>query len=134
MSEQRFDNIQEHRRFRRIRFVTAVQIVSDHSDDAACSSWKATCIDISMMGILLEVAAGFPRIMGTPFEARLMLSEDVMIVMPCTLVHFEGTHAGFRCETMSIDSLTNLRRLLELNLDDSSEVERELSEWVKPSA
>jgi hypothetical protein len=86
-----------------------------------------------MMGILLEVPAGFPKIIGTSFEAQLILSEDVMIEMPCTLVHVEGTHAGFRCEMMSIDSLTNLRRLLELNFVDHSEIERELSELIKPA-
>jgi hypothetical protein len=32
---------------------------------------------------------------------------------------------------MSIDSLTSLRRLLELNLADNLEVERELSELIK---
>jgi hypothetical protein len=134
MSDQIFDNTQEYRRFRRISFVDAVQIVSDDIDGAESSSWEATCIDISMQGILLEVPAGFPTIIGTPFEAQLILSEDVMIEMPCTLVHVEGTHAGFRCEVMSLDSLTNLRRLLELNLDDYSEVERELSELIKRSA
>jgi hypothetical protein len=134
MSDQSFENIQEHRHFQRISFFDAVQIVSDDIDGAESSSWEVTCIDISMMGLLLEVPAGFPKIIGTPFEAQLILSEDVIIEMPCTLVHFEGTHAGFRCETMSIDSLTNLRRLLELNLDDYSEVERELSELIKPSA
>jgi hypothetical protein len=134
MSDQSFDYTQEHRRFRRISFFDAVQIVSDDIDGTESSSWEVTCIDISMQGILLEVPVGFPKIMGTPFEARLILSEDVMIEMPCTLVHCEGTQAGFRCETMSIDSITNLRRLLELNLVDRSEVERQLSEWVKPSA
>jgi hypothetical protein len=133
MSDQSFDNTQEHRHFRRISFFDAVQIVSDDIDGAESSSWEATCIDISMMGILLEVPAGFPKIIGTSFEAQLILSEDVMIEMPCTLVHVEGTHAGFRCEMISIDSLTNLRRLLELNFVDHSEIERELSELIKPA-
>jgi hypothetical protein len=134
MSDQSFDNTQEHRRFRRISFVDAVQIVSDDIDGSESSSWEAECIDISMMGLLLEVPEGFPKIIGTPFEAQLTLSEDVMIEMPCTLVHVEGSHAGFRCEMMSIDSMTNLRRLLELNLVDRSEAERELSELIKSSA
>jgi hypothetical protein len=133
MSNQSFDNTEEHRHFRRISFFDAVQIVSDDIDGAESSSWEVACIDISMMGILLEVPASFPKIIGTPSEVRLILSEDVMIEMPCTLVHVEGTHAGFRCEMMSIDSLTNLRRLLELNFVDRSEVERELSELIKPA-
>lgn len=133
MSDQSFDETQEHRRFRRISFVDTVQVVNDDIDGAEAASWEAQCIDISMMGMLLQVPAGFPKVVGTPFEVQLILSEDVMIEMPCTLVHVEGTHVGFRAEMMSIDSLTNLRRLLELNLADNIEVERELSELIKPT-
>jgi hypothetical protein len=134
MTDQNIDNTQENRRFRRIRFVDAVQVVSEDVDGAEAASWEAQCIDISMLGMLLAVPEGFPLIIGTPFEVHLILAEDVIIEMPCTLVHVEGNHAGFRAEMMSIDCVTNLRRLLELNLADSSEVERELSELIKQSA
>lgn len=131
MSDQNLDNTQEHRRFRRINFVDAVQVISEDVDGVEASSWEAQCIDISMLGMLLEVPEGFPLIIGTPFEVQLILAEDIIIEMPCTLVHLEEQRAGFRAEMMSIDSLTNLRRLLELNLADSVEVERELSELIK---
>ena len=131
MSDQNLDNTQEHRRFQRIDFVDAVQVISEDIEGAEASSWEAQCIDISMLGMLLEVPDGFPLVVGTPFEVQLILAEDVMIEMPCTLVHVEGTHAGFRAEMMSIDSLTNLRRLLELNLADSAEVERELTALIQ---
>jgi hypothetical protein len=131
MSDQIFDNTQDHRRFRRIRFVDTVQVVSDDIDGVETSSWEAQCIDISMMGILLEAPTGFPKIIGTPYNVQLVLAEDVIIEMPCILVHVEDTKVGFRREMMSIDSLTSLRRLLELNLADNLEVERELSELIK---
>ncbi|MBL4799357.1 MAG: PilZ domain-containing protein [Oleispira sp.] len=134
MSDQSLDSTQEHRRFRRINFVDAVQVVSEDVSGAEAASWEAQCIDISMLGMLLEVPKGFPLIVGTPFEVHLILAEDVLIEMPCTLVHVEGNHAGFRAEVMSIDCVTNLRRLLELNLADSAEVERELAELIKQTA
>lgn len=133
MTDQNLDNIEEHRRFRRINFFDAVQVISEDVDGAETRSWEAQCIDISMLGMLLTVPAGFPLIIGTPFEVHLILAEDVMIEMPCTLVHVEGRRAGFRAERMSIDCVTNLRRLLELNLADSAEVERELTELIKQS-
>ena len=131
MSDQSFDNTQEHRRFRRISFVDTVQVVSDNINGFEASNWEAQCIDISMMGMLLEVPTGFPKIIGTPFDVQLVLAEDVIIEMPCKLVHVEGTKVGFRREMMSIDSLTSLRRLLELNFADNLEVERELSELIR---
>lgn len=134
MSDRTLGSDQEHRRFRRINFVDAVQVISDDIDGVAASSWEAQCIDISMLGMLLEVPEGFPVVVGTPFEVELILSEDVIIEMPCTLIHVEGQHAGFRAEKMSVDTLTSLRRLLELNLADNTEVERELNELIKTSS
>lgn len=131
MVDQTLDTTQEHRRFKRIDFVDAVQVISDDVDGAESSSWETQCIDISMCGMLLEIPESFPTDIGTPFEVQLMLSEDIMIEMPCTLVHVEDKHAGFRAERMDIESLSNLRRLLELNLADNSLVERELSSLIK---
>jgi hypothetical protein len=125
---------EEHRRFRRIEFVDAVQIISDDVDGAEQHNWQAHCIDISMRGMLLEVPKEFTCSIGTPYEVQLMLSEDVIIEMPCTLVHSEGQRAGFRAETMSLDSMTNLRRLLELNLANNDEVERELTVLIERTA
>jgi len=130
MTENTLNPPEEHRRFRRINFVETVQVISEDLDGAEPCSWEAQCIDISMLGMLLTVPEGFPLIIGTPFEVQLILAEDVMIEMPCTLVHVEGCRAGFRAEVMSLDSLTNLRRLLELNLADCDEVERELTELI----
>ncbi len=124
----------EKRRFRRVDFVDAVEVISDDVDGNHHASWQAQCIDISMQGMLLEVPDNFPSEIGMPFEVELILSEDVMIAMPCTLVHVEGRQVGFRAEMMALESLTNLRRLLELNLADSSEVERELSALIEMPA
>lgn len=130
MSDQQYDITNEHRRFRRINFVETVQVHSEDLEGAEPCGWEAQCIDISMLGMLLTVPEGFPLVIGTPFEVRLILAEDVTIEMPCTLVHVQGCRAGFRAEVMSLESLTNLRRLLELNLADCDEVERELTELI----
>lgn len=121
---------EENRRFRRINFVEAVQVTSDDIDGVDEVSWQAECRDISMLGMLLDVPDNFPLMVGTPFEVKLTLSEDVIIEMPCTLVHVNGSYAGFRAEMMSIESLTSLRRLLEQNLQTSVDIERELSELI----
>jgi hypothetical protein len=134
MTKQDSTSAEEHRRFRRIDFVDAVQVVSDDVEGAEKHNWQAQCIDISMRGMLLEVPEQFSCSIGTPCEVLLMLSEDVQIEMPCTLVHREGNNVGFRAETMSLDSMTSLRRLLELNLADSVEVERELGFLIEKIA
>ena len=134
MAENILNETDEQRRFRRVDFVDAVLVVSDDVEGNHEASWEAQCIDISMRGMLLEVPDKFPLEVGMPFEVQLILSEDISIEMPCTLVHIEGHQAGFRAEMMSLDSLTNLRRLLELNLADNTEIERELGALIKQTA
>ena len=134
MAENILNETDEQRRFRRVDFVDAVLVVSDDVEGNHEASWEAQCIDISMRGMLLEVPDKFPLEVGMPFEVQLILSEDISIEMPCTLVHIEGHQAGFRAEMMSLDSLTNLRRLLELNLADNTEIERELGALIEQPA
>jgi len=118
---------QDKRQFKRINFVDSVLVTSENLDGSEITSWQTQCLDISMRGILLERPNDMPAAAGSPYEVELVLAEDVVIIMPCTVVHAENNHLGLRIEMMSIDSLTNLRRLLELNLADSEEVERELN-------
>lgn len=121
---------QDKRQFKRIGFVDSVLVSTEGIDGSEVTSWQTQCLDISMRGILLQRPRDMPATVGSPYEVELMLAEDIQILMPCTVVHAEGDHLGLRIEMMSIDSLTNLRRLLELNLADSDEVERELNALI----
>lgn len=48
--------------------------------------------------------------------------------MDGTVVHCEDGHLGFRCDHIDLDSISHLKRLVELNLSDEALLERELSE------
>ena len=122
---------QEKRQFKRVDFLDAVEVTSESVEGAEAQTWHVQCIDISMQGMLLQVDGQFPEDIGTLLEVQLMLSEDVVIDMPCTLVHREEGRAGIRADIMSLDSMSNLRRLLELNLADMDEVERELGALIR---
>jgi hypothetical protein len=63
-----------------------------------------------------------------------MLTEnpDATVRMEVSLKHIEGQHAGFRCEHIDLDSISRLRRLVELNLGDSESLHRELTELMLP--
>jgi hypothetical protein len=47
--------------------------------------------------------------------------------MEGSIAHLEGTQVGLRCDSIDIDSLTHLRRLVELNVGDEAILQRELS-------
>ncbi|CAA9891816.1 conserved hypothetical protein [Candidatus Methylobacter favarea] len=66
------------------------------------------------------------------YSLTLDLSEPVQITMALTVAEVVGSTAGFKCEHIDMDSITRLRRLLELNLGDSELLKRDLSalaEW-----
>jgi hypothetical protein len=51
------------------------------------------------------------------------------------VAHLEGSNVGLKCEHIDLNSLTLLRRLLELNTGDTDLMDRELSHlFAKRSA
>jgi hypothetical protein len=63
---------------------------------------------------------------GEPCHIKLHLAEGVIIAMWGKVAHLEGRFTGMRCETIDLESITHLRRLVELNSGDPSMLEREL--------
>lgn len=65
-------------------------------------------------------------------EAELKLATDdtATIMMSVELVHKEKGRLGFKCKHIDIDSITHLRRLVELNLGNADMLERELSALI----
>ena len=49
------------------------------------------------------------------------------IEMTGKVAHLEGCNVGLKCEHIDLNSLTLLRRLLELNTGDTDLMDRELS-------
>ncbi len=85
--------------------------------------------DLALKGALVESAAPLAVALGD--KATLVLTLDAdgdRIELQGHLVHREGQRVGLKCDDIDVDSLTNLRRLVELNLGDAGLVDRELSQ------
>lgn len=89
--------------------------------------WHAEIVDISLKGILLRNPHHWDFAVELPVHGHIALSEDTCIDMTMTLRHINGHLAGFIFDFIDIDSITALRRLMELNLGDSTLLERELA-------
>ncbi|MGD0959100.1 MAG: PilZ domain-containing protein [Methylomonas sp.] len=83
--------------------------------------------DLSLKGCLLTFEEALPMEPGVQCTLSFNLSDEISIVMDIVAVHVEKDRAGFICRNIDIDSITNLRRLVELNIGDSELLERELS-------
>ena len=64
--------------------------------------------------------------MGEAAELKLTLAEGSVIDMQVTVAHHEDGRIGFHCEAIDLESISHLRKLVELNLGDADLVNREL--------
>lgn len=91
------------------------------------SHWHAPLLDLSLKGLLvLEPEDWRKADTDAPLIAAIHLDNHLAIEMHVRLRHREGGHLGFECESIDLDSITNLRRLVELNLGDPELLERQL--------
>ena len=90
----------------------------------------AQLADISLKGALLELTPTWSAAMDEKCQLRLDLAPGATITMLGTVVHIDSQHIGLRCDSIDLDSITHLRRLVELNSGDPSMLEREISALV----
>jgi PilZ domain len=115
----------EHRRFTRVPFQASVRL---HSSDGV---EQGELLDISLKGILIARPLDWSPRIGEPVEIEIALADsDVMIRMQATLAHLEAERAGFTCHHIDLDSASHLRRLIELNLGNETQLQRELHAMI----
>lgn len=118
-------NQQEKRRFSRVDFSTNTSISNSKQH------WEIPLVDISLKGVLVERPEGWDGKIGDEYKIDVLLSEyEVAIHMTASIAHIQENCIGFHCEHIDFDSITHLRRLMELNLGDAELVNRELSMMI----
>jgi len=109
------------------------RIPMDNEVTLACGAqqWKSQLLDISLKGALLASAEDVGEIPECSGRLVFLLNEtDVTIMMVGHIVHHEDGQLGFRCDNIDLDSITHLKRMVELNLGDESLLGRELGELL----
>ncbi|BBP73007.1 cyclic diguanosine monophosphate-binding protein [Pseudomonas sp. Seg1] len=113
------------RRFKRIAFDARTELRQGEY------IWQVKLIDLSLKGLLIEKPGPWLGIAENTFHVDIHLSEDVHIEMDALLKHDDHGQLGFVCQHISLDSIQRLRRLIELNLADEAELERELGALIE---
>jgi hypothetical protein len=89
--------------------------------------WPTEVLDISLKGILVRKPDHFAADLKSPLEATVKLTgSDSYIVMSLEYAHLRDNSLGLRCKYIDLDSMTHLKRLVELNLGDEAMLKREL--------
>ena len=111
----------ERRRFHRFPIEGSVKLYS------GTTMWSTTLIDMSLRGVLVERPDPWKAELGTRYRLDLRLEGGVMIGMGVELARIANGHLGFACQKIDLDSFARLKRLIELNLGNTSLLNRELS-------
>ena len=93
-------------------------------------------LDLSLKGALIQLpGTGFGDRAASELACRLSIglddTESDQIRMETQVAHAHGNRIGLLCTNIDLDSVTHLRRLVELNLGDPGLLERELSALIE---
>ncbi|WP_028620752.1 PilZ domain-containing protein [Pseudomonas sp. Ant30-3] len=121
MSEQPADR----RRFKRIAFDARTELIQGEQ------TWPVRLIDLSLKGLLIKKPEPWEGDPENNFFVDIHLSKDVDIKMEVHLTHDDNGQLGFVCRHISLESIELLRRLIEFNLGDPEELERELGALIE---
>lgn len=115
----------ERRHYARIAFHCPAQLVF------SAGKLDVVVLDISIKGALIRLPANAALPNGALCQLHVELDAvGEQISMEARVTHLKDGNAGLRCQVIDLDSITHLRRLVELNLGDPQLLERELSALV----
>ncbi len=117
--------INEKRKYSRILFAANAFLAQGERQ------WSTLLLDLSLNGALVTCPNDFPTPTGTFSLGFTLPSSDITIQMAVELVHKREQLLGLKCHFIDIDSISHLKRIVELNLGDASILGRELTLFVE---
>lgn len=94
-------------------------------------SYPCELLDVSLNGVLISHPNGIKADKHQSAELNFTLPDSqVNISMAVEISHIEPLHFGLHCTHIDIDSITHLKRLVELNLGDDALLHRELDRLI----
>ena len=116
----------ENRHTHRVAFDSFVEFTS--------TDCKHVCelIDISLQGALIAACSGATPEEGTPCTLKISLDDNSknQIIMQGTVAHKIENRVGIYCDSIDVDSMAHLRKLVEYNLGDVELADRDLAALV----
>lgn len=115
----------QRRHFSRIRFQGGASLsVGDRETPCEVA-------DLSLKGALLKLTGSERPAVGENCLLEVALDEaGTVIRMYGSVAHADGIRIGLVCREIDLDSITHLRRLLELNLGDAELLNREFAALI----
>ena len=120
--------MKNRRQFTRILFSIKAEIIIEEK------TYPVSIHDISLNGALVTVIESSQSLQGKLGTLHFLLSDkESEVIMNIAIVHEAENETGLQCNAIDIDSVTHLRRLVELNLGDTEQLNKELTQLEKHS-
>ncbi len=115
----------ERRHYIRVTFDAPAELTTGEG------TYSVHILDLSLKGALAILSPGVFLTPGTICQLTVPLTGTRdHIAMSTTVAHVEGRCAGLLCRSIDLDSVTHLRRLIELQLGAAHLLDRDLAELV----
>ena len=120
---------QERRQFSRVPFEASVSISNPSG------SWTGKLKDISLNGVLISLPQNWHSSENKQYLIEVHPAGNTFLIrMEVTAIHKDTQAIGFQCNHIDIDSISHLRRLIELNIGDEKLLNRELTALISDAA
>ncbi len=118
--------MENRRQFTRILFAIKAELSVENS------CYPVSIHDISLNGALITALASEKPLKNKSGTLKFFLSDgESEVTMDVVIVHEKEHETGLQCSAIDIDSVTHLRRLIELNLGDSKQLDKEISQLTR---
>lgn len=112
---------QDRRRFLRIQFDGTTELIVNEQVH------PVELLDLSLKGALIKSDTPLPCQPNDRLQMNIHLTDNgLSLTFTTVLVRIIGDSYGLRFDAIDLDTLTHLRRIMELNLGDENLLEREL--------
>ena len=120
--------IDERRNFSRIPFHAQAHVHADKGE----LHLNCEVLDVSLNGILIVKPDGWRGQLTDNYKIDLVLENGQLVIkMSAAVAHIDGGSIGFICKNIDLDSISHLKRLVELNLGDEALLHRELASLIQ---
>ncbi|MCK8045669.1 PilZ domain-containing protein [Shewanella sp. 1CM18E] len=110
----------ERRQFSRLNLTSDAKLISGENQ------WQTQLLDISLNGALIKQPQELTLACQSLTLEFMIHDSDICVQMQVRIVHQKNQQLGLACLHIDVESISHLRRLLELNLGDASLLDREL--------
>ena len=114
----------ERRKCTRVLFKNSCTLIGQNG------RFPASLVDICLKGALIDPGESSVFVPNEDCELEIVLGTPALqLNIQARMVHSDGRRIGMKFTHIDIDSLTHLRKLIELNVGDAELTTKELSVW-----